>query len=162
MLPLRERRLLRMWEGILMDAFEARVMSAYLAGFQKPGAILRQAFEVTPNDEYYPILLKKITKLLDGGPFMTRVRKAQEDVVGSTLTRYRDDAARYKFEMDRVAFGSAKEENRMAAAKDGLNRAGTAPAQKLIHFAPDDYKRALDADLGPSDEVDERDTDTEA
>jgi hypothetical protein len=134
-----------------LDAFEARVFSAYLAGFQKPGAIIRQ-FDITPTDEYYPIMLKKVTKLLDGGPFMTRVRKAQEDVVGSTLTRYRDDAAKYKFEMDRVAFGSNKEENRMAAAKDGLNRAGTAPAQKLIHFAPDDYRKALDADLGPGDE----------
>jgi hypothetical protein len=145
-----------------MDAFENRIMSAYLAGFQKPGAIVRQAFQLDKSDEYFEVMLKKVAKKLDDPPFMNRVRKAQTDVVGSTLVRYRQDSAAYKFEMDRIAFGSDKEENRMAAAKDGLNRAGTAPAQKLVHFAPDDYAKALDEDLGPAKEPDgERDPSTE-
>lgn len=147
-----------------MDAFESRVLSAYLAGMTKPSAILRQAFEIEPNDPYYEVVRNKIAKLLDQPYFKNKIDRAKEDVVGSTLTRYREDAASYKFEMDRIAFNSAKEENRMAAAKDGLNRAGTAPAQKMIHFAPDDYAKALAADLGPriEDEVEEELRDPEA
>lgn len=125
------------------------IVNAYVAGFTTPAKIAKEILGLTPGTDEFVQALDQIRKLIEDPGFQRNVARAKADVLSSVVESYKTSAHRYKFRMDQLAFGSKDDRVSFQACKDGLDRAGTAPTQKTVHFSPEDYRKAVEDWLGP-------------
>jgi len=146
----------------MSDHLRELVLRGYVAGYDTPIALVRFGLNIEPDSPLYQTMLSKVRTIIDDRGFLAIAEKARTDKVAFAMKSFRDDAMKYKLALDNIAFNSAIESNKLAALKDALNRAGTAPAQKQIFFSPADYAEAQEKEwLGPRDEEELCDPETE-
>ena len=146
----------------MSDHLRELVLRGYVAGYDTPIALVRYGLNIEPDSPLYQAMLVKVREIIDDRGFLAIAEKARTDKVAFAMKSFRDDAVKYKMALDNIAFNSIIESNRLAALKDALNRAGTAPAQKQVFFSPQDYADAQEKEwLGPRDEEELCDPETE-
>ena len=137
----------------MSDHLRELVLRGYVAGYDTPISLVRYGLEIEPDSPIYKEMCSKVRVIIEDRGFLSMAEKAKTDKVAFAMKSFRDDAVRYKLELDKIAFNSPIESNKLAALKDALNRAGTAPAQKQVFFSPADYAEAQEKDwLGPRDD----------
>ena len=127
----------------------SEIVNAYVAGFTTPAKIVKEVLRLTPGTDEFVQAMEEIRKVIEDPGFQRNVARAKADVVSSVVESYKASAHRYKLKMDQLAFRSKDDRVSFQACKDGLDRAGTAPTQKMVYFSPEDYRKALEDALGP-------------
>ncbi len=142
----------------MSDHLRELVLRGYVAGYDTAIALVQHGLHIEPDSPLYQTMLAKVRVILDDRGFLAIAEKAKTDKVAFTMKSFRDDAMRYKLALDEIAFNSLIESNKLAALKDALNRAGTAPAQKQVFFSPADYAEEAERNwLGPREQEEDED-----
>jgi hypothetical protein len=146
----------------MSDHLRELVLRGYVAGYDTPIALVRYGLNIEPESPIYQTMLAKVREIIDDRGFLAIAEKAMTDKVAFAMKSFRDDAVKYKLALDNIAFNSPIESNKLAALKDALNRAGTAPAQKQVFFSPADYAEEVEKNwLGPREPDADEGTDSE-
>mgnify|MGYP001308138882 FL=1 len=121
------------------EDLEVAVLEASLAGWTTSRQIAR-ALGWTPDDVRIPA----VERLLAQGSFQKKLVDARRDLTASVIDRFKRKLHRVAEETEKLALEQTTDTRvKFQACKDILDRAGTAPAQRIAMNTPRSYADAI-------------------
>lgn len=125
--------------SILSEDLESTVLEASLAGASSARQIAR-SLGWPPDDPR----IAAVDHLLAQGRFQKKLVDARRDITGSVIDRFKRKLHRVAEEMEKLALEQTTDTRiKFQACKDILDRAGTAPAQKVAVNSPRAYQEMI-------------------
>lgn len=121
------------------EDLETAVLEASLAGWTTSRQIAR-SLGWSPDDARLPA----VERLLKQGSFQKKLMDARRDLSASVIERFKRKLHRVAGEMEKLALEQTTDTRvKFQACKDILDRAGTAPAQRVALNTPQSYADAI-------------------